>query len=376
MHPKIVSLPLMQLASGDRLELQTYRFIGDRPGKKAYIQANLHGAELAGNAVIHELIQWLAQLDDSALYGEICLVPVCNPMGVNQRAHNFASGRYNPYDGRDYNRIFWDYEKTGADTLAFAQSHLNRSAEAIVVAYRQQIQAAFATELGAIASAVGVPVHELYRTRLQALALDADYVIDLHSSTNEGLDYVYYFRDRDQSACHFGLDFGILLDKYDGDAFDEAFVKPWLALEAAFKQLGRSLRCDIEAWTLELGTGMQLNPQSVERGLKGVKNYLVRRGLLPEVEVSDVSEVCMALAHRSQVTKYYATTGGVVENRVRPGTEVKAGDLLYQLLCFNKSATLPSVSNIQAQSAGLVYDISTNRALSQGEYVLSIVRLD
>lgn len=356
--------------------LQTYRFVGDRPGKKVYIQANLHGAELAGNAVIHELIQWLSQLDDTTLKGEICLVPVCNPMGVNQRAHNFASGRYNPYDGRDYNRIFWDYEKTGADILAFARSHLDSPVTAIVTAYRQQIQNAFAAQLAAIAAPTGVPVHELYRIRLQALALDADYVVDLHSSTNEGLDYVYYFRDRDQSACYFGLDFGILLDKYDGDAFDEAFIKPWLALEAAFEQLGRSLHCDIEAWTLELGTGMQLNPQSVERGLKGVKNYLVRKGLLAEVTVNDVSEVCMALAHRSQVTKYYATTGGVIENRVRPGTEVKAGDLLYQLLCFNKLESLPGVLDVQAQSAGLVYDVSTNRALSQGEYVLSLIRLD
>ncbi|WP_346293093.1 succinylglutamate desuccinylase/aspartoacylase family protein [Sphaerothrix gracilis] len=376
MQPKITALPLMQLASGDRLMLQTYRFIGDRPGKQVYIQANLHGAELAGNAVIHELIQWLSQLEDTALHGEICLVPVCNPMGVNQRAHNFASGRYNPYDGRDYNRIFWDYEKTGVDIEAFVRSHWESPVETIVTAYRQQIHNAFAQELAAISSPAGVPVHELYRTRLQALALQADYIIDLHSSTNEGLDYVYYFRDRDQSACYFGLDFGILLDEYDGDAFDEAFIKPWLALENVFEQLGRSLRCDIEAWTLELGTGMQLNPQSVERGLKGIQNYLVRKGLLPEVQVSHVSETCMALAHRSQVTKYYATTGGVIENRVRPGTEVQAGELLYQLLCFNKLQALPVVMDTQAQSAGLVYDISTNRALSQGEYVLSTIELD
>jgi predicted deacylase len=33
------------MASGDRLSLQLYKFTGATPGKKAYIQANLHGAE-------------------------------------------------------------------------------------------------------------------------------------------------------------------------------------------------------------------------------------------------------------------------------------------------------------------------------------------
>ncbi len=40
------------------------------------------------------------------------------------------------------------------------------------------------------------------------------------------------------------------------------FIKPWLALEACFQQIGRNI--DIEAWTLELGSGMQMNPNSVK----------------------------------------------------------------------------------------------------------------
>jgi len=40
----ISTMPLLQMASGDRLGLQVYRFTGSQPGKKAYIQANLHGA--------------------------------------------------------------------------------------------------------------------------------------------------------------------------------------------------------------------------------------------------------------------------------------------------------------------------------------------
>jgi predicted deacylase len=113
MIPTLSTIPLLQLASGDRLALQVYRFRGAKPGKKAYLQSNLHGAEISGNEVIHRAIGFLRELDASQLAGEIWLVPVCNPLGVNQRSHHFSSGRYNIYDGKDWNRIFWDYEKTG-----------------------------------------------------------------------------------------------------------------------------------------------------------------------------------------------------------------------------------------------------------------------
>lgn len=97
MIPQISTIDLLKLASGDVLSLQIYKFQGDypprsltdRPGKKAYIQANLHGAEIVGNAVIQQLIEYLTALDADQLQGEIWLVPVCNPLGVNQRSHFF-----------------------------------------------------------------------------------------------------------------------------------------------------------------------------------------------------------------------------------------------------------------------------------------------
>ena len=58
MIPFISTIPVVQLASGDRLSLQVYQFQGAIPGKKAYLQSNLHGAEISGNAVIHQLIEF------------------------------------------------------------------------------------------------------------------------------------------------------------------------------------------------------------------------------------------------------------------------------------------------------------------------------
>ncbi|MEL6381073.1 MAG: succinylglutamate desuccinylase/aspartoacylase family protein [Cyanobacteria bacterium J06626_18] len=295
-------------------------------------------------------------------------------MGVNTRAHQFASGRFNPYDGRDWNRIFWDYEQASQGALAFAEQHLEQDIVTIQKAYRQAILGGFQTQLNNLDSPMGIPVHERYRTCLQSLTLDADILIDLHTSGNQGLVYLYYFRDRAAFIPYFGVDFALMLDEFDGNAFDETFIHPWLALESAFVARGRSLKFDIDAWTLELGCGLQIDPLAVQRGVAGVLNYLRHRGVLTDHSPQEYGTV--PLSRSSQRQRYYATTGGFIQNRADLGTWVKAGDKLFELLCLNKTQQLPTVLPVHAQQAGLVYDLSWNHAVSAGEYVLAIMTPD
>lgn len=371
----VSTIPLQQLASGDRLSLQVYKFAGAQPGKKVYLQSNLHGAEIVGNAVIHRLIEFLMSLEDTQLAGEIWLVPVCNPPGTNQRNHYFSTGRFNPYDGKDWNRIFWDYQKECEDLDAFAQSQINLEPAAIRQNYLQRIKESFAKLSEQIQSPAGAPYSERYRYLLQSLSLDADYLIDLHSSSNQCADFVYYFRNREDSAKFFLLESGVLLDKYDGDAFDEAFIKPWLALEESLHRQGNPIRFDIEAWTLELGSGMQMNPESVGKGIRGVKNYLANKGVLniDGFPLDNSVSPEMTFGKRSQVKKYYAPAGGMIQGRVALGTAVSAGERLYQILSFNKDGELPSVRDVCAESAGVVFEVSTNHSVSEGEFVLSMI---
>ena len=381
MIPVISTIPVVQLASGDRLSLQIYQFQGAVPGKKAYIQSNLHGAEISGNAVIHQLIEFLMSQDSNQLIGEILLVPVCNPVGVSQRSHHFSAGRYNHYDGEDWNRIFWDFEKEGEDIEGFAKSHINLDADTLKFNYRKEIALSFAKQLAKINAPSCRPYSEIYRYKLQSLCLDADYVLDLHSSTNQAIDYVYCFSSREESAKAFLLDRGILMDEYDGDAFDEAFLKPWLALEKSLTELGSAIlfegcanAFDVEAWTLELGSGMQMNPESVAKGLRGIKNYLASKGML-KISGFPIPETAnkMILTPKHLVKKYYAPAGGMIQNRVQLGSIVKKGDLLYQILSFHKNGELPSVVEVGAESDVFVFDISTNQSVNQGEYVLSVM---
>ena len=92
MIPTISKIPIQHLASGDRLFIQVYKFVGTLPGKQVYLHSNLHGAEIVGNAIIHQLIDFLTTLDDSQVTGDIWLVPACNPLSNNKLHYNLATG--------------------------------------------------------------------------------------------------------------------------------------------------------------------------------------------------------------------------------------------------------------------------------------------
>jgi len=183
--------------------------------------------------------------------------------------------------------------------------------------------------------------------------------------------YLYYFPEREDGARLFSLDFGILLDEYDGDAFDESFIKPWLALERACKTAGNPVRCEVEAYTLEIGTGMKVDPLATEKSLCGVQNYLMRKGVVKTPAFPSDSD--MPLYSRGQVHKYYTLMGGVLQYRVEPGAKVVAGEVLYELVQFNKSGEMPLVKTVESQHSGLIYDVSSSEVMNQGEYVLSLI---
>lgn len=370
MLPKIETIELQTLSSGDRIYLQVYKFIGKNRGKKVYIQANLHGAEIVGNAVIYQLIEFFKTLDDSQIEGEIWLVPVCNPVGVNQRTHFFATGRFNPYDGQNWNRIFWDYEKENPNLEIFAQSQIEFSEKIIRENYLQEIQKSFATKKELIGKSRGISYSKKYSYILQSLCLDANYILDIHSASIESLDYLYCFETREKSAEYLLFDYAVLLNKYDGDAFDEAFLKPWLALEKELKKLGRKVIFDVEAWTLELGSGMKMNPQYIAKGVAGIKNYLQYKKIL-NLSTKIISKKVNYIS-KNNFQSYYAIEGGMIQKMPKIGSKINQGDKLYEILTFNKQGRLPTIIEVISEDQGLVVDVSSNEAVNQGEYLLGI----
>ena len=81
-----------EVANGLPLTIPVYRLKGDGTGPSVYVQANMHGAEVQGNAVIYQLLEQLKQLN---LKGDITLVPYANPIGCNQKSAMLRSWKKN-----------------------------------------------------------------------------------------------------------------------------------------------------------------------------------------------------------------------------------------------------------------------------------------
>ncbi len=161
------------------------------------------------------------------------------------------------------------------------------------------------------------------------------------------------------------------MTEYDGDAFDEAFLKPWLALEKELQKLDCNIQFHLESWTLELGSGMTMNPDSVLKGVRGIKNYLLQKRVLLLEETIHHQKI--KLVQRDTIKSYYAATGGMIQNRLPLYSKVKKGDRLYQILTFNKQQQLPKVIDVFAETDGIIFDLATNQCVNQGEYVLDIL---
>jgi hypothetical protein len=63
----------------------------------------------------------------------------------------------------------------------------------------------------------------------------------------------------------------------------------------------------------------------------------------------------------------------MIQSRVPLGSSIRGGQLLYQLLSFDKNHDLPILIDICAEADGLVYDVSTNHGVNEGEYILSVM---
>jgi len=375
MKPQIKTINLRRLSSGDLLTLQVYQFLGKNLGKKTYLQANLHGAEIVGNVVITEIFDWLSQLDSSQLNGEIWLVPACNPVGMNQRSHFFNSGRYNSYDGKDWNRIFWDYDQENKNLEQFAKVHFADSPETIYQTYLQKIQQQFQGQLELTQQSSYLSYPAKYQQLLQSLCLDANYVIDIHSSSNQGVDYLFTFPGQEEQTKAFLLDVGLLVDEPTGYTFDEAFIKPWLSLENAFLKLGRKIKFEVASWTLELGSGMTANAESVKKGVRGIKNYLASLGIIQvsDFPLTETKTYPLQLVSKDRLKRYYAPTGGIIQNCADLKQAVVAGETIYQVLALNKPVEKPDLVNIKAENSGWIFDRATNQGVNEGEYVLTIL---
>ncbi len=191
---------------------------GARPGPRLLVTAGIHGDELNGIDVIHQLVRGLAPAD---LAGTLVAVPGLNTPGLLQSTREFTP---------DYSH---------------ASPNLNR-------------------EMPGDENGDGV---EHYAGRLwhRLLRPNADEAVDLHTQSR-GTAYVLYAFASTPRAQRMANLMGpdvIKLDTGEKGALENELV-----------------RDGVPAITLELGTPEVFNPEMVRRGLAGLHNLMREKGMI------------------------------------------------------------------------------------------------
>ena len=216
-----IQIELPSPAPGTKRMLQVHRYgvLGARP--KAYFQAAIHADEIPGLLVAQHLLCALEQAQaEGRIAGEVVVVPVANPIGLSQHLNGRLLGRFDHEGTGNFNRSF-------PDLAALALERL-----------RGRLTADPAANVALIREALCVTIlnHSLnkeadvLRAALLNLAIDADYVFDLHCD-GEALLHLYASKRQRDEAVALGAELGaaaiLLEEEPGGNPFDEACAGPW-----------------------------------------------------------------------------------------------------------------------------------------------------
>lgn len=304
------------------MTLPIYHFkpSGKHSGPKVYIQANVHGAEVQGNAVIYQLMKQLERCD---ILGEITLVPLANPLGINQKSGEFTLGRFDPITGVNWNR---EYLNHAIDLPTWYKEHAELSDSELIQAYRSTLVEACQRRLR---NDWGVTTGHRLAVNLQAMAHEADIVLDLHTGP-KSCKHLYCPEYDIASAQFFAIPYTLVIPNSFGGAMDEAAFCPWWQLSEVAKVMGRDLEIAVSAFTLELASQERICLEDALVDAKGILAYLSHRGVIAEqVEPAKMRRFGCYL---KDYKKYHAPMAGLVEYVAPVGEPLAAGETLVNLL--------------------------------------------
>jgi predicted deacylase len=337
MAKTVIELPLVQQHLGTRRSLTVHRYgtPGARP--KAYIQAGLHANEIPGMLVAHHLIARLDEADQAgAIRGEILVVPVANPIGLDQYVAGELVGRHSLDRGGNFNRGFAD-----------------------------------------LSDIVAARIDGRLRDSLQGLAADADMVLDLHCDSESVLHF-YIAEDLWPEAADLAaqLDCQAVLYANDssGEPFDEACSMIWWKLRARFENRYPIPSACLSA-TIELRGRLDVNDAVAAGDADNLLRFLRRRGVVEgdPGPLPSFSGTATPLAGSERLT---APCPGVIAFHHAAGDHVRAGDVIADIV--DPSAIDPATARIPVicHTDGLLWARTMARIAAAGEIIASVAGME
>jgi len=321
-----------EMASGAALTVPVYRLKADKSNDQqkhpsVYIQANMHGAEVQGNAVIFQLLELLRNIK---IKGDITLVPYANPVGCNHKNGEYTLGRFDPITGVNWNRMYHFDESIIAP---FVQSSIGKDDQTIEANFKALMIESIEQKLDH--NIFGLTTGQRIAYQLQRLAHQADLVLDLHTGPISS-KHLYCPEYAKESAQYFDIPHTLFIpNDFDG-ALDEATFCPWWKLQEAFANLGiefsiSSQSLNKESFTVELGSQEQIDLDVALEDAKSILNYLQYKGVIA-TEDYQPKEMTRYGCYLQDYKAYYSPMGGMVDYLAEFGKPLKAGEPLARIL--------------------------------------------
>lgn len=264
--------PLISPALGTERHLTSFHY-GPGGGQKIYIQSSLHADELPGMLVAWALRRRLAALEAAGkLRGEIVMVPVPNPIGLNQRLLGQMLGRFETGTASNFNRHFHDLAEL---VIPRIESRLTGDAQQNLLAVRAAMREALAEQ---------TPTTELQSQRLalQRLSYDADVVLDLHCDFEAAM-HLYtnpdLWADVEPLARYLDAKASLLALNSIGNPFDEIHSFCWSELRARYGERYPIPNGSISV-TIEMRGQADVSYGFAEHDANAIIDYLTHRGVI------------------------------------------------------------------------------------------------
>ena len=338
-----------EMASGAKLTVPVYSFEGQKANSRStkekkspnvYIQANMHGAEVQGNAVIFQLLELLK---NCYIQSNITLVPYANPVACNHKNGEYTLGRFDPITGVNWNRMY-HFDESVIDP--FAQQNIDANEDEISVNFQQLLLDQIEQKLDH--NIWGITTGQRIAYQLQQMAHQADLVLDLHTGPISS-KHLYCPEYAKSSANYFDIPHTIFIpNEFDG-AMDESTFCPWWSLQQAYKKLGRNFVMGEgafakESFTVELGSQEQIDLAVAHQDALGILSYLQYKGVIGKgCKQENHQQNSQQHDYQPQdMTRYacylkdykalYSPMGGMIDYLAEFGKPLAAGEPLARIL--------------------------------------------
>jgi predicted deacylase len=345
--------PLISPALGTERQLTSFHY-GPAGGQKIYIQSSLHADELPGMLVAWELRKRLAALEAAGkLRGEIVVVPVPNPIGLNQRLLGQMLGRFESGTAANFNRHFHDLAEL---VLPRIESRLSGDAERNLLAVRAAMREALeeqqpATEL------------ESQRLALQRLSYDADVVLDLHCDF-EGALHLYtnpeLWPDVEPLARYLDAKASLFALNSIGNPFDEIHSFCWSELRARYGERFPIPNGSISV-TIELRGQADVTYAFAEQDANAIVEYLTHRGVI-EGTAAPLPPLEYAATPLAGAETLRAPISGVLVFHAPVGIRVEPGEAITDIV----DPLTDRVVTLKSSVAGVLYARQRTRFATAG----------